>query len=83
MQRLGRAQHVEAVAAAHLQVAQHDVEVAVVQPLDGGVAVGRFVDLVPGFGESADESAPERVVVVGNQDSSHVLILAVGNLVNW
>jgi hypothetical protein len=39
VQRLGRPQHVEAVAAAHLEVAQHDVEVALVQPLDGGVAV--------------------------------------------
>jgi hypothetical protein len=83
MQRLRRAQHVEAVAAAHLQVAQHDVEVAVVEPLDGGVAIGGFIDFVPGFREPTDQPAPERVVVVGNQDSSHVLILEIGELVNW
>ena len=48
MQRLGRAQHVEAVAAAHLQVAQDHVEVALVQPLDRRVAVGGLFDLVAG-----------------------------------
>ena len=53
MQRARRAQDVHAVAAAHLEVAQHDVEVAVVQPLDGGVAVRGFLDLVPGFGQPA------------------------------
>ena len=71
MQRLGGAQDVETVAAAHLQVAQDDVEVALVQPLDGGVAVRGFVHLVPGFGEAADQAPPERVVIVGNQNSSH------------
>ena len=42
VQRLGRAQHVEAVGAAHLQVADDDVEVAFVQPLERGVAVARL-----------------------------------------
>ena len=71
MQRARRAQHVHAVAAAHLEVAQHDVEVAVVQPLDGGVAVRRFLDLVPGFGQPAHQPAAQRIVIVGNQNSTH------------
>ena len=44
------AQHVEAVAPAHLEVAQHDVEVAVVQALDGRVAVRGLFDFVSDFG---------------------------------
>ena len=71
MQRARRAQHVHAVAAAHLEVAQHDVEVAVVQPLDGGVAVRRFFDFVPGFRQPAGEPAAQRVVIVGDQNSTH------------
>ena len=67
MQRARRAQHVQAVAAAHLQVAQHDVEVVVVEPLDGGVAVAGFFDLVPGLGQPADQPAAERVVIVGDR----------------
>ena len=43
---LRRAQHVHAVAAAHLQVAQHDVELALVQLLDRHVAVRRLFDFV-------------------------------------
>ena len=46
MQRLGGLEHLDAVAAAHLQVAEHDVVVALVQLLDGGVAVGGLVDVV-------------------------------------
>ena len=72
MQRARRAQDVHAVAAAHLEVAQHDVEVAVVQPLDGGVAVRGFFDLVSGFGQAPGEPAAERVVIVGDENSSHI-----------
>ena len=46
VQGLGRAQHVHAVAAAHLQVAQDDVELPFVQLLDRDVAVGRLIHLV-------------------------------------
>ncbi len=67
VQRARRPEHVHAVAAAHLEVAQHDVEVVVVEPFDRGVAVAGFLDLVPGFGQPAHEPAPQRVVIVGNR----------------
>jgi len=57
--------------AAHLQVAQHDVERPFVQALDGEVAVGRLLDLVPGLGQRPGERAPQRVVVIRNQYPSH------------
>ena len=46
VQRLRRAQHVEPVAPSHLEVAQHDVVLPLVQFLDRHVAVRRLVDLV-------------------------------------
>ena len=55
VQGLGRAQHVEAVRAAHLEVAQQHVEGALVQLLDGGVAVRGLVDVVTGFGQTAGQ----------------------------
>ena len=45
MERTRRAQYVKAVAAAHLEIAQHDVEVPFVQTLDRLVPVGSFFDL--------------------------------------
>src|SRR5207237_6402004 len=60
---------VQTVAAAHLEIAQYHVEVAVVQPLDGGVAVRGFFDFVSRFGKTARQPAAERVVIVGNQNS--------------
>ena len=66
MQRLGRAQHVEPIAAAHLQIAQDDVVLPFVQPFDGDVAVGRLIDLVVRLGQRANDPAPERVVIVGD-----------------
>ena len=71
MEGLGRLEHLEAVAAAHLEVAQDDVEVALVQPLDGRVAVGRLVELVAGLGERPDQPPPQGVVIVCNQDATH------------
>ena len=71
LQRLGRAQHVHAVAAAHLQVAQHDVVLALVQLLDGDVAVRRLVDLVVRVGQRAHDAAPKRIVIVGYQNPAH------------
>ena len=71
MQGARRPQHVQAVAAAHLEVAQHDVEVAVVQPRDGEVAVRGLLDVVARFGQPACEASSQGVVVVGNQDASH------------
>ena len=51
---------------------KHDVEVAIVQPLDRGVAVAGFVDFVPRLDQPAHEPAPQRVVIVGNQNSTHI-----------
>ena len=72
MQLPGRAQHVEAVRAAHLEVADDDVEVALVQALERGVAVGGLFDLVPRGGQRQRQPAPEGVVIVGNENASHV-----------
>src|SRR4029077_11642856 len=71
MHRARGAQDVHAVAAAHLQVAQHDVEVAVVQALDRRVAVRSFLDLVARLGQPARQPAPERVVIIGNENATH------------
>jgi hypothetical protein len=65
MERTRRSQHVHAVAAAHFQVAQDDIEVIVVKPLDGGVAVAGFFDFVPGLDQPAHQPAAQRVVIVG------------------
>ena len=73
VQRLGGAQHVEAVGAAHLQVADDDVEVAFVQPLERGVAVAGLVDLVPGGGQRQRQPPPESIVIVRYKYASHVL----------
>ena len=59
MQRLGGAQHVEAVAAAHLEIAQHDVVLSLVQLLDRDVAVRRLVDLVMRIRQGADDDRAE------------------------
>ena len=56
MQRLRGLQHFEAGAAAHLQVADDDVEEALVQLLDGGVAVRRLLDVVARFGQRLREA---------------------------
>ena len=76
VQRLGRPQHVEPVAAAHLQVAEDDVVVAFVQLLDRDVAVRRLVDVVPRVGQRADDAAAEGIVIVGDQDTTHTLCLS-------
>ncbi len=72
MQRPRRAQHVEAVAAAHLQIAQHDVEMSGVEALDGHVAIRRFLDFVSGLRQPADQPAAQRIVIVSYQNSTHV-----------
>ena len=59
LQRLGRAEHVHAVAAAHLQVAQDDVVLPFVELLDGDVAVRRLVDLVMRVRQRAHDPAPK------------------------
>ena len=74
VQGLGRAQHVEVVRAAHLEVAQHDVEGALVQLLDGGVAVRGLVDVVTGFGQTAGQAAAQRIVVVGDENATHACL---------
>jgi hypothetical protein len=73
MQRLGRAQHVEAVRPAHLEIAEHDVERALVQLLDGGVAVRGFVDVVTGLGQPAGQAAPQRIMIVGDENATHAV----------
>jgi hypothetical protein len=72
MQGACRAQHVHAVAPAHLEVTQHDVEVAVVEALDRGVAVRGLFDFMFGLGETPGEPASERVVIVGDENPSHM-----------
>ena len=71
MQRLRGAQHVHAVAAAHLQIAQHDVELSLVQLLDRDVAVRRLIDFVMRVGQRADDAAPQRIVIVCHQNPAH------------
>ena len=67
-----RAQHVHAVAAAHLQVAQYDIEVALVQALDRGIAIGGLLDLVSRICQTARQTAAQRIVIVRNEYSTHV-----------
>ena len=74
MQRLRRAQHVHAVAAAHLQIAQDDVVLPLVQLLDGDVAVRRLVDFVMRVRQRADDAAPKRIVIVCYQNPAHVCL---------
>ena len=69
MQRLGGSKHIEAVAAAHLEVAQHDVKLALVQELDRGVPVAGLVDVMARILQRAGDSAPQRVVIVRDQNS--------------
>ncbi len=71
VQRLGGPQDVEAVTASHLQIAEHDVVLRVLQFLDGDVAVRCLVDIVLRLGQGADDAAAEKVVVVGYQDAAH------------
>ena len=61
-----------AVAAAHLQIAQDDVVLPFVQLLDGDVAVRRLVHFVVRVRQRADDAAPQRIVIVCNQNPSHV-----------
>ena len=72
VQRLGRAQHIETVAAAHLQVAEHDVEVPFVKAFDRLVAVGSFLDLVVGGSQRPGEPASKGIVVVGDENAAHL-----------
>ena len=44
---------------------------ALVQLLDGGVAVRRLVDVVAGVGQRADEPAAQRIVIVGYENPTH------------
>src|SRR5689334_5227225 len=74
MQLLRGLQDLEPGAATHLQVADDDVEEALVELLDGGVAIRRFLDLVPRFGNRLRESAAERVVVVCDQYAAHFVL---------
>ena len=67
-----RAEHVHAVGAAHAKVGQHDVELAVLQPLDGGRPVAGLLHVVAGVGQRADEALAERIVIVDHQNASHL-----------
>jgi hypothetical protein len=72
VQGLRGAEHVEAVGAAHLEVAHHDVEVALVKALERRVAVAGLVDLVPGGGQRQRQPPPESIVIVRYKYASHV-----------
>jgi hypothetical protein len=74
MQRLGRAQHVQPVAPAHLQVAHDDVELPLVELLNGHVAIRRFIDFVMRVRQRANNPAPQRIVVVCHQNPAHVCL---------
>ena len=76
MQRFGRAQDIEPVRAAHLQVADDDVEVAFVELFDGGIPVAGLFRVVAGRAERQREAAPQRVVIVRNQYSTHISSLS-------
>ena len=73
LDRPRRPQHVHAVGAAHAQVGQHHVELAVLQPFDRDRAVGRLFDVVAGVGQRANEALAQRIVIVNNQNASHPL----------
>ncbi len=62
------AEHVQAVAAGHLEVEQHGVGRVLGDPGQGLVAVGRLQGLVAFGSEEQDEVATDRAVVVGHQD---------------
>jgi hypothetical protein len=72
MKRLGGAQHVEAVGAAHLQVAHDDIEIRFVKLLDRGVAIAGLFDLVPSGRQCERESAAQRLVIFSYQNTSHI-----------
>ena len=76
MERLGGAQHVETVAASHLQVAQHDVVLPFVQLLDRHVAVRRLVHFVMRVRQRADNPAPQRIVIICHQNPAHCSALS-------
>ena len=59
MEGLGRSKHIEAIAAPHLEVAQHDVELPFVQELDRRVSVTGLVDLMTRILQRAGNSAPK------------------------
>src|ERR1051325_1876282 len=73
MQLFGRLQHLETGAAAHLEVADDDIEEALVQLLDGGIAVWRFLDLVSGLGDRLPEPAAQGIVIVSNENAAHTV----------
>ncbi len=76
MKRLGGAQHVETVAAPHLQVAQHDIVLPFVQLLDRHVAVRRLVDFVMRIRQRAANPAPQRIVIICHQNPAHCSALS-------
>ena len=71
VQGLGRAQHIEPVAAAHLEVAQHDVEMAFVQPLDGLVAVRGLFHFMAGRRQGPGKSASKGIVIICDENATH------------
>src|ERR1051325_8852717 len=73
MQLFGCLQHLETGAAAHLEVADNDIEKALVEFLDGGIAVWRFFDLVSGLGDRLPESTAQRIVIVSNENAAHTV----------
>ena len=57
VQCLGGLQHIQAAAAAHLQIAHDDVEESLVEPLDRGVAIRRLLDIVGSLCKCLRESS--------------------------
>jgi hypothetical protein len=59
------------VHAHHLEVRQHNIEVTIVQPLNGPVTIECVLDRVAGGCQRKDQSAAQRLVIVGNENASH------------
>ena len=42
---------------------------------DRGVAIAGLLDLVPGRGQAQGQPAPQRIVIIGYKNSSHICVL--------
>jgi hypothetical protein len=56
---------------AHLQIAQDDVVLALVELLYRDVPIRRLVDLMPRIGQRADDAAAKGIVIICDQDTAH------------
>ncbi len=71
VQGLGRPKHIEAVAATHLEVAQHEIEMAFVQTLDCLVSVGGLFHFMAGSRQGPGKSASKGIVIICDENATH------------